>query len=148
MRSPDDFGIMLTIGIAMAVHLSQTAKARWQVWAYRVYLLLGTLAVARTATRTAAVALAVVLVISYANRNLLRPRFLALGVVGIGVAAVGIRFFVSSASLARIGSVASANGTTLNHRTTFWHEAWDLWSQHPLVGGRHGQEHCKCRDGK
>jgi O-antigen ligase len=132
---PNDFGIFVCLTLMATVHLAATGRGtRWTlVWC----LLAGlqALAILRTASRTAAVAAAVGLLLLACDRRILRLRVL-LAVTGtIALLVILTTRLTSTSAIDRVGSVFQAASTgDFNHRTEFWARALSYWSSSPLAG--------------
>jgi O-antigen ligase len=97
--------------------------------------LLDVIAISRTASRAAAVATVLVLLITVANRTALKPRNLALIGASSVLAVIGVLRFVNLSALQRLNStVGEVQQGTLNDRTFYWGLAWKYWSAAPLQG--------------
>lgn len=132
---PNDFGIFISVTLMATVHLAATCRgARWRIM-WCVLAVLQVLAILRTASRTAAVAVVLGLLVLSCDRRVLRPRVLV-SVTGLAVLLVvlGGRL-TSTTALGRIGTVVeAARSGDFNNRTEFWSHALSYWSTSPLTG--------------
>lgn len=132
---PNDFGVTLSIAVVASIHLLRTASSRRARLWWAVVILLQVVALLRTASRTALVAVIVGAIVTCADRSLLKPRALALltfvSAVLVGTAVT----FASTTSLGRLGTIAGAvESGDLNNRTEKWQHAIEYWSQSPITG--------------
>lgn len=132
---PNDFGIFLCTTLMVTVHLAATTRrARWTLlWC--VLAGLQVLAILRTASRTAAVAAVIGLLVLACDRRILRWRvLLAVTATGALSAALSARLTTTTA-VERISTVfAAASSGDLNHRTEVWRRALGYWDPVPLTG--------------
>ena len=132
---PNDFGVVVVIGMVMAYHLVLTSSSRWTRLACIAFMPLATVAVFLTASRTAAIALLLAGIVAAWDRRNLQPRRLVMIAVLVAVMTVSVLTLVSAAQLARIGSVKSeAASGTLDQRTSQWELSFQTFSRHPVTG--------------
>jgi O-antigen ligase len=131
---PNDFGISMAIVLVMTVYLAVTSNW-WGRAAFSVIAVLDVIAISRTASRTAAIAVILSVAIMLFTRRNLRPgRLIALAALAAG-AVVGVRSLTTDAAIGRIqGTVTALNGGDLDNRTYIWQLAWRYWTQQPLGG--------------
>src|SRR5207253_4370319 len=133
--NPNDFGVVVVIGMVMAFHLLTTTASRRMKLAYSAFLALGVLAVFLSASRSSLIVLVVAGLVAILDRRVFTAgRFAGLLLVA-AIASVGIVKVVTDQQLTRITSIESGSQTGFNNRTTLWNASFDTFSHHPLTGG-------------
>ncbi|PZS12632.1 MAG: hypothetical protein DLM57_18520 [Pseudonocardiales bacterium] len=133
---PNDFGIMIAITIVITLYLLRTTS---QPLLTRMCLaaavILQIVALGRTASRAAAIAVVAGLLILLVDRSILSTRRLIPAIIVVVGAGFSVHRLVGSDALGRIGTaVNSAEAGDLNNRTAFWHTAFGLWQHSPVHG--------------
>jgi len=132
---PNNTGALLAVAVAMACYLLRADRHRgWRLF-YAVFLPVAMVGTLLTASRTAALSLAVgLLIIIFDFRWLTPRRVMALGAVGL-VAALLVVVYLPSRSADRLGTTSNEISTgTLNGRTLYWKLSFKFFSQHPVEG--------------
>jgi O-antigen ligase len=132
---PNSTGCMFSLGVMLVLYLlEQPSVRRWR-WLYLAYIPIGSVAILLTASRTALISLVLGTAVTYARRSALTPRRIGATLAAIGVSVALTLAFVPAASLARLGTTEEEiSSGTLNNRTISWSTAWDVFSDHPIVG--------------
>ncbi len=132
---PNNTGALLAVAVMMACYLLRADRtSKWRPL-YALTLPVAMVALLLTASRTAAISLALgLLIIVFDSRQLNVRRVTALVAVGV-TAALLVLVYLPSRSAERLGSTSSEISTgTLNGRTTYWKLSFDLFSRHPVEG--------------
>ena len=132
---PNDFGVSEAIAMLITVYLLSSSSNKRARLIYGLAIALEIVAVARTASRAAAIGAVLGMAIIVSTRRALRPRNMA-GLIAGGLAIwFVIIHFTSGAALSRVGGTVSSSGSDgLNNRVNIWHLAFRYWSAHPIAG--------------
>jgi O-antigen ligase len=133
--NPNDLGLTLVLGLPMAWYLSLSKPRRPTAWIWQLYFPLGITAILLTASRGAALAALVALLIVPWTLGRLRFRAKA-ALYALAVASVAFATrFVPEASLERIGSTrADIEAGHFGGRAVIWQSGLEVVREHPLVG--------------
>jgi O-antigen ligase len=139
---PNDFGLFLTISVVSGVHLALTTRRPWARVRLVVSTALQLVAITRTASRTALIALVVALLIIALTSVARRPKPL-LATVGVAVVVGYLAFRMTNlVALNRLeGVVGAIRSGDFNNRTAIWSTALRFWDGSPLTGIAGGAFH-------
>jgi O-antigen ligase len=133
--NPNDLGLTLVLGLPMAWYLILAEPRRRIAWLWLLYLPLGITAILLTASRGAALASVIALLIIPGTIGHLRWRARALVFALVAVSIVFASGFAPDASLARLRSTRSdIEAGYFGGRGAIWKQGLEVVRQHPLVG--------------
>lgn len=131
---PNDFGVSLTIVLVATIYLAASGTL-WTRIAFSIVALLDVVAIFRTASRTAAIAVILALAIVLFTRRTLRPARLIALLAMCATGLVLVHSLTTGAALNRVqGTLTALHTGDLNNRTYVWNLALRYWSQQPLAG--------------
>jgi len=132
---PNDLALTLVIGIPIAWHLANQEDYVKAAWLNHFYVPIALLAVILTASRGAAIALVIaLLIIPFTLPLLSNYRIITLAVT-LAVAIYALTAIVPEYSWQRLASISTElQGGTFGHRLNIWKEGVKLYSQHPVLG--------------
>lgn len=132
---PNNTGALLAVAVALAFLLLRSDDDRRWKLVYTAFLPVAVVGIALTASRTAAISLAIGLLILALDRRVLTIRRVA-RVLPFAVAAVVLAvYLVPQKSFDRLGTTSSEiSSGTLNGRTYYWKLCVNLFYHHPLQG--------------
>ncbi len=132
---PNNTGALLAVAVPMACYLIR-ADAMWRYrLLYKLFLPIAIVAVTLTASRTAALSLAIGLAIIVVDPSELTMQRIA-GLGAVGIVAVGLAVaYVPTKSISRLATTQSEiQSGTLNGRTIYWHLSYKIFADN-TVGG-------------
>ena len=132
---PNNTGALLVVAVCIAVYLRRVDHDARYSFLYAVFVPVAIVGVILTASRTAAISLAIGLfIIVVGSRRLTLRR--VMGVAAAGVVAIGLAVtFVPERSIERLATTATEiSAGDLNGRTYYWKLCVELFAQRPIQG--------------
>jgi O-antigen ligase len=132
---PNNTGALLAVTVAMACYLIRADEDRRFRVLYSVFIPMAMVAVLLTASRTAAISLALGLAIVVVDRRILTVRRVVGLVAAVVVAATLALVYVPQRSVDRLSTTGTEiSSGTLNGRTRYWALCLHLFYQRPVQG--------------
>ncbi len=135
-QDPNDLGVMLAIGVVIAVWLGSTARSSpiLRLLTY-VYVPLGIFAILLTASRTALIALVIGVLMSFLILSKVRLSTRIIVFAVIILSAVYVVRLVPGATFERLGKLdESVSAGDFEGRGAIWQEGIEVFLEHPLAG--------------
>jgi len=132
--NPDDLGLMMALSVPVAYCFFIQGRSRMR-WFYAAHMALAGTAILLSATRGAALAVAVALLIVPGTAVRLRWRQMAAIVVTAALIIAAGLFVAPASSRERLATIPQeiADGS-LSGRTPIWAAGFELFRQHPFIG--------------
>ena len=132
---PNDLAVMVALGIPMAWYLQSVSPRRLVAWGSRFYIPLAVVTIVLTGSRGGLLTTVVALLIVARNLLRLRPGTVVAVSVGLGLAVIGVFYFVPESVLLRFLTIhGELVGGTISYRRTIWTAGFELLGRHPLLG--------------
>jgi len=130
---PNDFGLILSIAIPLALYLSMAPG--WMRWVYRAAILAVMCAILLTASRMAMITTFAAFLFPVLTWRQLDVGLRVASVVLVALMVLGLYKLAPATSRERLATFsAELTSGTLHNRTTIWKTGLKVLKQHPLLG--------------
>lgn len=131
---PNDFGLILTLSIPLALYLALRSPGRAR-WLYYAAVLVAISAIFLTASRTALIATFVAFAFVFLTWRQADRQQRAAGALLLLALAAGLFLGTPAASRERLSTIATEiTSGTLHDRTTIWKAGAKVFKRHPVLG--------------